>query len=79
MDEHVDPSDGGVEEPTPQLVRDVVAVRVDADHSVIDEDVRLLGSRRVHVCDMSVMRLASSANPLRTLAALALRLSAHWG
>ncbi len=47
--------------------------------SVVDEDLRVLGTQRVHVCDMSVMPLASSANPVRTLAALALRLSAHLG
>jgi choline dehydrogenase-like flavoprotein len=33
----------------------------------------------VYVCDMSVMPFSSAANPVRTLAALALRLSQHLG
>jgi len=36
-------------------------------------------TQNLYVCDMSVMPLASAANPVRTLAALALRLSARLG
>jgi hypothetical protein len=46
-------------------------------HSVVDEDLRLVDSRSLYVCDMSVMPFSSAANPVRTLAALALRLSQH--
>lgn len=45
--------------------------------SVVDDDLRVVGSRSLYVCDMSVMPMASAANPVRTLAALALRLSQH--
>jgi hypothetical protein len=48
-----------------------------ASHAVVDEDLRVSGTDRLHVCDMSVMPLSSTANPVRTLAALALRLSQH--
>lgn len=52
----------------------------DFDHaSVVDEDLRLAGARNVYVCDMSVMPVSTAANPVRTLAALALRLSRHLG
>jgi choline dehydrogenase-like flavoprotein len=43
--------------------------------SAVDEDLRLMGGRSLYVCDMSVMPFSSAANPVRTLAALALRLS----
>ena len=48
-----------------------------AEHSVVDEDLRVEGTQGLHVCDMSVMPFSSAANPVRTLAALALRLSRH--
>ncbi len=50
-----------------------------APHSVVDEDLRVAGTQRLFVCDMSVMPFSSAANPVRTLAALALRLSRHLG
>lgn len=46
-------------------------------NSVVDEDLQVVGASGMYVCDMSVMPLSSSANPVRTLAALALRLSEH--
>lgn len=52
--------------------------RVDASfstESVVDEGLRLRGTPGVYVCDMSVMPFSSAANPVRTLAALALRLA----
>ncbi len=45
--------------------------------SVVDEDLQVIGAPNLYVCDMSVMPISSSANPVRTLAALALRLSRH--
>jgi choline dehydrogenase-like flavoprotein len=48
-------------------------------HSVVDEDLRVVGTQHLYVCDMSVMPFSSAANPVRTLAALALRLSRHFG
>lgn len=45
--------------------------------SVVDEDLRLVGGRSLYACDMSVLPFSSAANPVRTLAALALRLSDH--
>jgi hypothetical protein len=48
-------------------------------NSVVDEDLRLSGTQQMYVCDMSVMPFSSAANPVRTLAALALRLSRHFG
>lgn len=48
-----------------------------AANSVVDEDLRVVGTQQLYVCDMSVMPLSSTANPVRTLAALALRLSQH--
>ena len=45
--------------------------------SVVDEDLKVIGAQNLYVCDMSVMPMASAANPVRTLAALALRLSQH--
>jgi choline dehydrogenase-like flavoprotein len=47
--------------------------------SVVDEDLRLQGTDGVYVCDMSVMPFSCAANPVRTLVALALRLSQHLG
>ncbi|TCL74854.1 GMC oxidoreductase [Rhizobium sp. BK251] len=47
--------------------------------SVVDEDLRVAGTQNLYVCDMSVMPFSSAANPVRTLAALALRLSRHFG
>lgn len=48
-------------------------------NSVVDEDLRVVGTSGMYVCDMSVMPFSSAANPVRTLVALALRLSAHLG
>lgn len=48
-----------------------------SNQSVVDENLRLVGSRNLYACDMSVMPFSSAANPVRTLAALALRLSDH--
>ncbi len=50
-----------------------------APNSVVDEDLRVSGTQRLFVCDMSVMPFSSAANPVRTLGALALRLSRHLG
>jgi hypothetical protein len=46
---------------------------------VVDEDLRVNGTQNVYVCDMSVMPISTAANPVRTLVALALRLSEHLG
>ncbi|MCG8314121.1 MAG: GMC oxidoreductase [Pseudomonadales bacterium] len=43
--------------------------------SVVDEDLAVRDVPGMYVCDMSVMPISSAANPVRTLAALALRLS----
>jgi hypothetical protein len=54
--------------------------RLDGDFastSVVDEDLRVRGTNGLYVCDMSVMPFSSAANPVRTLVALALRLSRH--
>jgi hypothetical protein len=48
-----------------------------ASSSVVDEDLRVVGTERLFVCDMSVLPFSSAANPVRTLAALALRLAQH--
>jgi len=48
-------------------------------HSVVDQDLRVSGTNHLYVCDMSVMPFSSAANPVRTLVALALRLSRHFG
>jgi hypothetical protein len=45
--------------------------------SVVDENLMVRGLSNLFVCDMSVMPYSSAANPVRTLAALALRLSEH--
>lgn len=47
--------------------------------TVVDEDLRVAGTKNLYVCDMSVMPFSSAANPVRTLVALALRLSRHFG
>jgi GMC oxidoreductase len=47
--------------------------------SVVDEDLRVVSTQHLYVCDMSVMPFSSAANPVRTLVALALRLSRHFG
>jgi choline dehydrogenase-like flavoprotein len=46
---------------------------------VVDEDLRVAGTLNLYVCDMSVMPFSSAANPVRSLVALALRLSRHLG
>lgn len=50
-----------------------------ASDSAVDQDLRVSGTERLYVCDMSVMPFSSAANPVRTLVALALRLSRHLG
>ncbi len=47
--------------------------------SVVDEDLRVVGTQHLYACDMSVLPFSSAANPVRTLVALALRLSKHFG
>lgn len=47
--------------------------------SVVDENLNIKGAAGLYVCDMSVMPISTAANPVRTLAALALRLSHHLG
>lgn len=47
--------------------------------TVVDQDLRVAGTQHLYVCDMSVMPMSSAANPVRTLVALALRLSRHFG
>ncbi len=47
--------------------------------AAVDEDLRVAGTQHLYVCDMSVMPFSSAANPVRTLVALALRLSRHFG
>lgn len=47
--------------------------------SVVDEDLRVRGTKNLYVCDMSVIPFASAANPVRTLVGLALRLSELFG
>jgi hypothetical protein len=47
--------------------------------SVVDEDLKVRGTTGIYVCDMSVMPISTAANPVRTLAGLALRLSQHLG
>jgi len=46
--------------------------------SVVDEDLKVVGTDRLFVCDMSVMPMSTAANPVRTLVGLALRLSQHF-
>jgi len=47
--------------------------------SVVDKNLKVRGSAGLYVCDMSVMPISTAANPVRTLAGLALRLSKHLG
>lgn len=47
--------------------------------SVVDETLKVRGSTGLYICDMSVMPISTAANPVRTLAGLALRLSRHLG
>ena len=47
--------------------------------AVVDEDLRLAGTNHLYICDMSVIPMSTAGNPVRTLAALALRLSRHFG
>jgi GMC oxidoreductase len=47
--------------------------------TIVDEDLRVAGTQNLYVCDMSVLPFSSAANPVRTLVALALRLSRHFG
>lgn len=47
--------------------------------SVVDENLKVRGTAGIYVCDMSVMPISTAANPVRTLAGLALRLSQHLG
>jgi hypothetical protein len=49
----------------------------DPNTGVVDEDLRVNGTKNLYVCDMSVMPISTTANPVRTLVALALRLSEH--
>ncbi|MDJ0706983.1 MAG: GMC family oxidoreductase [Leptolyngbyaceae cyanobacterium MO_188.B28] len=49
------------------------------NQSVVDEDLKVRGTAGLYVCDMSVMPISTAANPVRTLAGLALRLSEHLG
>lgn len=49
------------------------------EQSVVDENLNVRGAPGLYVCDMSVMPISTAANPVRTLAALALRLSHHLG
>ena len=50
-----------------------------APSSVVDTKLQVVGTDGLYVCDMSVMPFSSAANPVRALAALALRLSRHIG
>ena len=45
--------------------------------SVVDENLKVHGTSGLYVCDMSVLPISTAANPVRALAALALRLSHH--
>lgn len=45
--------------------------------SVVDENLMLKGANNVFVSDMSVLPFSSAANPVKTLAALVLKLSDH--
>ena len=49
----------------------------DPTKGVVDEDLRVNGTKNLYVCDMSVMPISAAANPVRALVALALRLSEH--
>jgi hypothetical protein len=47
--------------------------------SVVDEDLKVRGTAGLYICDMSVMPISTAANPVLSLAGLALRLSKHLG
>lgn len=47
--------------------------------SVVSENLEVRTAPGLYVCDMSVMPISTAANPVRTLAGLALRLSRHLG
>jgi choline dehydrogenase-like flavoprotein len=47
--------------------------------SVVDENLQVRTAPGLYVCDMAVMPISTAANPVRTLAGLALRLSRHLG
>lgn len=47
--------------------------------AIVDENLKLRDAAGLYVCDMSVMPISTAANPVRTLAGLALRLSRHLG
>lgn len=47
--------------------------------SIVDEDLKIRGTTGLYVCDMSVMPISTAANPVLTLAGLALRLSQQLG
>lgn len=49
------------------------------DESVVDENLKVQGTNGLYVCDMSVMPISTAANPVLSLAGLALRLSNHLG
>ena len=49
------------------------------NESVVDEDLKVRGTAGLYICDMSVMPISTAANPVLTLAGLALRLSNHLG
>lgn len=42
---------------------------------IVDTDLRLIGSERIHVCDASVLLDSPGVNPQVTLMALSLRLA----
>lgn len=44
---------------------------------VVDQDLKILGTNNVYVCDLSVFPSSPTANPSLTLVALALRLAGH--
>ncbi|MBC2606674.1 GMC oxidoreductase [Pelagicoccus albus] len=48
-----------------------------SDDSVVDENLQVRNAPGLYVCDMSVMPISTAANPVRSLAALSLRLSEH--
>lgn len=54
------------------------SVHFEAD-SVVDENLEVRTAPGLYVCDMAVMPISTAANPVRTLAGLALRLSRHLG
>ena len=45
----------------------------------MDENLEVRTAPGLYVCDRAVMPISTAANPVRTLAGLALRLSRHWG